>query len=79
MHYQGDTTLYQLMVKDTSQGTRKAVPTAPIRGRCTAEQQLELIRRANRDPRLQYELERAREPRPQGLEDSGIFEHHFRG
>jgi hypothetical protein len=79
MLYQGDTALYQLVVKDVSQGTRKPVPTAPIRGRYTAEQKLELIRRANRDPRLQYELETAREPRPQGLEDSGIFEHHFRG
>jgi len=54
-------TLYRLVVNDISTGKRKPVPTAPIRGRRTAQAQLERIRRANHDPRMQYELERSQD------------------
>lgn len=49
---------FRLIVRDTQLGTRKPVPTAHIHGRSQAEEQLERIRRANRDHRLQYEMER---------------------
>jgi len=51
-------TLYRLYVRDLSTGKRKAVETAPIRGRYPAQEKLDQIQRANRDPRLYYEIER---------------------
>jgi hypothetical protein len=50
----------------------------PIRGRDPADEQLERVQRANRDPRLQYEPEPTSVPKEAGV-DSGIIEHHFRG
>jgi hypothetical protein len=48
---------FRLIVHDTQLGSCKPVPTAPIHGRSQAEELLERIRRANRDHRLQYEVE----------------------
>lgn len=48
---------YRLMVQDSSRGTRKPVPTAPIYGRAAAEQILARILLANNDTRLQYDIE----------------------
>jgi hypothetical protein len=48
---------YRLMVRDTQLGTCKPVPTAPFHSRPQAEELLERIRHANRDHRLQYEVE----------------------
>jgi hypothetical protein len=51
-------TLYLLVARDLTTGTRKPVQAPPIRGRYPAQEQLERVRRENRDPRIHYELER---------------------
>lgn len=69
---------YRLVMKDVSTGTKKTITASkPIRGRYPAEEVLEKVRRANRDPRMIYELERAPE-QCEEANDGGILEHHFR-
>jgi hypothetical protein len=69
---------FQLMVRDMQLGTRKPVPTPPIQGRYEAERQLERIRQANRDHRLQYDIEIAMAPSDLHA-NAAVFSRQFRG
>jgi len=72
-------THYRLVVKDITSGRRRPVEGRDlIEGRYPAEAIRERLQRENRNPNLQYELERSTAPRAQQPGDqSGIFEHHF--
>ena len=71
-------TYYRLVIKDITSGRKKPVEgREPIRGRYPAAAERDRLQRENRDPNLQYELERSTGPKDPGNE-SGLFEHHFR-
>ena len=71
-------TYYRLLVKDITSGRRRAVEgRGPIRGRYPAEAERDRLQRENRNPNLQYELERTSAPMAKDPTESGIFEHHF--
>jgi len=72
-------TYYRLVVKDITSGRRRAVEgREAIRGRYPAEAERDRLQRENRNPGLQYELERTTAPVPKDRgSESTIFEHHF--
>ena len=73
-------TYYRLVVKDITSGRKRPCDGhEPVRGRYPAEALRDRLQRENRNPNLQYEVERTSAPQPKdpGAE-SGMFEHHFR-
>jgi len=73
-------TYYRLVVKDVTNGRRKALTDRdPIRGRYPAEAERDKMQRSNRDPNLRYELEQTSAPQPkESGNESTVLEHHFR-
>ena len=72
-------THYKLMVKDTTNGRRRAVEGRDvIRGRYPAEAERDRVQRENRNPNLVYELERTTAPKLKDLgSECTILDHHF--
>ena len=73
-------THYRLVIKDITSGRRRPIEgREPIRGRYPAEAERDRLQRQNRDPQLQYELERTTAPQTNDAgNESGLFDHHFR-
>lgn len=73
-------TYYRLVVKDITTGRKQPCDKQePIRGRYPAEAARDRLQRENRDPNLQYEVERTSAPQPKDPgSESGVLEHHFR-
>ena len=77
----GSITYYDLVELDRATGRRRVVPREqPVRGRYQAQTELERVQRSNRNPNLQYSLERRtrRDPdRTQILEAQNLLTHKF--
>ncbi len=72
-------TYYRLVVKDITSGRKRPCEGhEPVRGRYPAQELRDRVQRENRNPNLQYELERTSAPRPKEAgNESGVLEHHF--
>jgi len=72
-------TYYRLVVKDITSGRKKPCENhEPVRGRYPAEALRDRVQRENRNPNLQYELERTTAPQPKEPgSESTVFDHHF--
>ena len=72
-------TYYRLVVKDITSGRKRPCNgQQTIRGRYPAEAARDRLQRENRDPNLQYELEKTTAPQPKEAgSESTILDHHF--
>jgi hypothetical protein len=72
-------TYYRLVVKDITSGRKRPCQDQEaIRGRYPAEAVRDRLQRENRNPSLQYELERTTAPAPKEAgSESTILDHHF--
>jgi hypothetical protein len=72
-------THYRLVVKDITSGRKRPCENhEPVRGRYPAEALRDKLQRENRNPNLQYELERTAAPRPKDPgNESTVTDHHF--
>ena len=72
-------TYYRLVVKDITSGRKRPCEgQEAVRGQYPAEELRKRLQRENRNPNLQYELERTTAPQPKDKgNESTILDHHF--